>query len=58
MNYAKILTPHGVQTEISLMLCVSRKTVYRALKGKYTITKKALKIRQLALEKGGVEVKN
>lgn len=56
MTHTKILTPHGMQTEIASLLRVARKTVYRALTGNYTITKKALRIRQLALEKGGVEI--
>lgn len=58
MKSARILTPHGVQTEIASMLCVARKTVYRALTGNYPITKKALRIRELALEKGGMKMRS
>lgn len=52
----RIIAPHGLQTEIANILSVERKTVGRALKGSYNITKKAAKIRQLALENGGIEV--
>lgn len=54
-NLRKIYVEHGVKTEIAKTLGVCRGTVIDALNGKYS-TKKALRIRKVALEKGGVEV--
>lgn len=52
----KIMVDHGVKTEIVKTLNVTQVTVRRALSGTYPITAKALKIRKIAIEKGGVEV--
>lgn len=53
-NLRKIFVEHGVVTRIALRMNVSRNTVRSSLLGK-TATKKALNIRKMALENGGIE---
>lgn len=51
----QILTKRGEVKEIAKFLAVSRLTVMNALKGRYD-TSLALKIRKIALKRGGKEV--
>lgn len=56
-NLRKIFVDHGMVTRIALTLRVSRNTVRKALLG-LSSTKKAMAIRTMALEKGGIEFGN
>ncbi|MDD4032447.1 MAG: hypothetical protein PHS48_04285 [Bacteroidales bacterium] len=53
-NLRKIFVEHGMVTRIAQRMNVSRNTVRNSLLGK-TATKKALSIRRMALENGGIE---
>jgi hypothetical protein len=53
-NLRKIFVEHGMVTRIAQRMNVSRNTVRNSLLGK-TTTKKALIIRRMALENGGIE---
>jgi hypothetical protein len=54
---ARILTPRGMVKNIAQTQKVCTVTVIRALSGEYAMTRKALRIRKMAIESGGVETR-
>jgi len=52
----KIITKHGERNELAKIFKVSLPTVRSALNG-YVLTELSIKIRQTAIERGGVEIR-
>jgi hypothetical protein len=52
----RILTKHGERNELAKLCKVSLPTVRSALNGD-VVTELSIKIRQIALERGGVEIR-